>query len=92
MYNNPRRIFSLPIQPDTYIEVDLDAVWTIPESMKFTKSKWTPFAGREVKGAVRRVVLRGEVVYIDGQVRYLIIIHIDIDDIIYKYSYVITLI
>lgn len=36
--------------------------------MQFTKSKWTPFQGLKVKGKVRRVVLRGEVAYIDGQV------------------------
>jgi len=36
--------------------------------MTFTRSKWTPFEGHEVQGIVRRVVLRGEVAYIDGQV------------------------
>ncbi|XP_041483716.1 CAD protein-like [Lytechinus variegatus] len=68
LHTNPRRIFSLPEQKDTYIEVDLDQVWTIPTAMAHTKSKWTPFAGRKVKGAVRRVVLRGELAYVDGQV------------------------
>lgn len=68
LYVNPRKIFGLPDQPDTYVEVDLDEEWVIPAAMKFTKSKWTPFEGMRVKGAVRRVVLRGEVVYIDGQV------------------------
>lgn len=69
LHTNPRRIFGLPEQRDTYVEVDLDKVWTIPKYMTYTKSKWTPFAGRRVMGAVRRVVLRGEVAYIDGQVR-----------------------
>ena len=68
LYTNPRRIFHLPEQPDTYVEVDLDEEWTIPDAMAFTKSKWTPFAGMKVKGAVRRVVLRGEVAVIGGQV------------------------
>lgn len=36
--------------------------------MQFTKAKWTPFEGMKVKGKVMRVVLRGEVAYIDGQV------------------------
>ena len=49
-------------------QVDLEQEWVIPEHMQFTKSKWTPFAGMKVKGKVRRVVLRGEVAYIDGQV------------------------
>ncbi|XP_075451272.1 multifunctional protein CAD-like isoform X4 [Ascaphus truei] len=68
LYENPRKIFSLPAQENTYIEVDLEHEWTIPPHMQFTKSKWTPFEGMKVKGAVRRVVLRGEVAYIDGQV------------------------
>lgn len=36
--------------------------------MPFSKARWTPFEGQKVKGTVRRVVLRGEVAYIDGQV------------------------
>lgn len=68
LYNNPRKIFNLPEQPDTYIEIDLDEEWTIPNEMPFSKSKWTPFAGMSVKGKVRRVVLRGEVAYIDNKV------------------------
>lgn len=68
LYYNPKKIFNLPDQFDTYIEVDLDERWTIPEAMPFTKSKWTPFAGREVCGQVRRVLLHGEVVFVDGNV------------------------
>ncbi|XP_050730694.1 CAD protein-like isoform X4 [Eriocheir sinensis] len=68
LHHNPRRIFHLPRQPRTYIEVDLDAQWTIPESPPFSKARWTPFAGRKVTGRVQRVVLRGEVAYVDGQV------------------------
>jgi len=41
---------------------------TIDEKKMFTKCKWTPFHGRKVQGAVCRVVLRGEVAYVDGQV------------------------
>jgi carbamoyl-phosphate synthase/aspartate carbamoyltransferase/dihydroorotase len=67
-YRNPKRIFNLPDQPNTYVEVDLDEEWVIPQAMIFTKSKWTPFAGMKIRGSVHRVVLRGEVAYIDGQV------------------------
>ncbi|KAI4798412.1 hypothetical protein KUCAC02_022074 [Chaenocephalus aceratus] len=68
LYDNPRKIFNLPVQENTYVEVDLEQEWVIPQTMQFTKSKWTPFQGMKVKGKVRRVVLRGEVAYIDGQV------------------------
>ncbi|XP_022667529.1 CAD protein-like isoform X2 [Varroa destructor] len=68
MYTNPKRIFGLPEQHDTYIEVDLDREWVIPETLPYSKAKWTPFAGMKVCGQVRRVVLRNEVVYVDGSV------------------------
>ncbi|XP_054016836.1 CAD protein [Hylaeus anthracinus] len=68
LYRNPKRIFNIPDQPNTYIEVDLDDEWVIPEAMPFSKSKWTPFAGMKVRGTVHRVVLRGEVAYVEGQV------------------------
>ena len=69
LYDNPRRIFSLPKQANTYIEIDMDEAWALPEAMQYSKSRWTPFAGMPVQGALRRVVLRGEVAYIDGKVR-----------------------
>uniref|UniRef100_A0A8C8T6J9 Multifunctional protein CAD n=1 Tax=Peromyscus maniculatus bairdii TaxID=230844 RepID=A0A8C8T6J9_PERMB len=68
LHHNPRRIFHLPPQEDTYVEVDLEHEWTIPSHMPFSKARWTPFEGQKVKGTIRRVVLRGEVAYIDGQV------------------------
>ncbi|XP_068154549.1 multifunctional protein r [Drosophila tropicalis] len=67
-HRNPRSIFNLPEQPHTYVEVDLDEEWTINASDLKTKARWTPFDGTKVKGRVHRVVLRGEVAYIDGQV------------------------
>ncbi|ELT96818.1 hypothetical protein CAPTEDRAFT_177358 [Capitella teleta] len=68
LHTNPCRIFNLPEQKDTHIEVDLDEEWVIPSAMKFSKSRWTPFEGMTVRGAVKRVILRGELAYIDGQV------------------------
>jgi carbamoyl-phosphate synthase/aspartate carbamoyltransferase/dihydroorotase len=54
MYTNPRKIFNLPAQPNTYVEVDLDFEWTIPSSLPFSKARWTPFAGKRVTGKVIR--------------------------------------
>lgn len=68
LHTNPMRIFNLPLQQNTYIEVDMNEEWIIPQEMPFTKSKWTPFAGMKVKGSVKRVVLHGEIAYIDGQI------------------------
>ncbi len=62
-YLNPKRIFNLPEQADTYIEVDLDNEWVVPDETSFSKCKWTPFAGLKVFGAVHRVVLRGNSIH-----------------------------
>lgn len=29
-HKNPRKIFNLPEQPNTYVEVDMDEEWVIP--------------------------------------------------------------
>ena len=80
LYTNPRRIFGLPEQPNTYIEVfkrqcnnclffskvNKSEIWKIPKGGGFSRSGWTPFAGREVCGRVKTVVIRGVPVYVDG--------------------------
>lgn len=63
---NPRRIFKLEEQPETFVEVDLEEKYTITDKNLQTKCGWTPFAGMEVTGKIKKVVLRGEVVF-DGQ-------------------------
>ncbi|XP_048582392.1 CAD protein isoform X2 [Nematostella vectensis] len=68
LYTNPRRIFGLPEQKDTYVDVEIGSEWTIPKAMAYSRAQWTPFAGMKVFGSVRRVVLRGETACIDGQV------------------------
>ena len=66
LYTNPRKIFNLPEQPDTYVEVAIDEEWIIPDHGGYSKAGWTPFAGMKVVGKVRSVVIRGKEVYIDG--------------------------
>jgi len=68
MSSNVRRIFRIPEQHNTWIEVDLDAQSTITADRMYTKAGWTPYEGRKTRGAVRKVVLRGEVVMVDGEV------------------------
>ncbi len=48
--------------------VDLDVVWEITDDQVLSKCGWTPYAGRQVHGAVRTTLSRGEVIYTDGQV------------------------
>lgn len=67
-HKNPKKIFNLPEQHNTYVEVDMDEEWEIPQELHHSKARWTPFAGTKVKGRVHRVVLRGEVAFVDGEV------------------------
>lgn len=67
-YTNPRKIFNLPEQPDTWIEIDTDAEWKLSADATFTRSAWTPFEGWPVRGKVTRVVLRGATAFQDGQI------------------------
>lgn len=66
--HNPRRIFGLPDQPETWIEVDADSEWTARGADMLTRVRWTPFEGWKLRGRVTRVVLRGQDAYRDGAV------------------------
>ncbi len=68
LVNNPRRIFRLPDQSDTSIEVDVDQDWIVRGSELKTRAKWTPFEGWVLRGRVMRVTLRGQTAYEDGAV------------------------
>jgi carbamoyl-phosphate synthase/aspartate carbamoyltransferase/dihydroorotase len=68
MSTNPRRIFNLPPQPDTWVEVDSQASYNLSNEGLHTKCGWTPFAGMKVIGRVHRVFLRGQLVFADGRV------------------------
>ena len=65
---NPRKIFNLPKQPETWVEVDENAVYEIKAENQFTRCGWTPFEGWQVKGRVTRVVLRGQTALEDGKI------------------------
>ena len=67
MNTNPRRIFRLPEQPETWIEVDDASDYEIHASNQFSRCGWTPFEGWKVKGRLRKVVLRGREAYRDGK-------------------------
>ncbi len=67
MVTNPRRIYGLPEQPDTHVDVEM-VPFTISNEHLYTKCGWTPFAGRQATGRVRRVVLRGVPVVENGRV------------------------
>ena len=65
---NPRNIFHLPEQSETWIEVDENATYEIRAAEQFSKCGWTPFEGWQVKGRVKRVVLRRKTAFEDGKI------------------------
>jgi dihydroorotase-like cyclic amidohydrolase len=65
---NPRKIFNLPEQLETWIEVDENTKYEIRAADQFTRCGWTPFEGWKAKGKVRKVVLRGQTAFEDGKV------------------------
>lgn len=66
MATNPARIFGLPAQPDTWVEVEIGPRYRLTADRLQTRCGWTPFADLEVAGRVRRTVLRGVEVF-DGE-------------------------
>jgi carbamoyl-phosphate synthase/aspartate carbamoyltransferase/dihydroorotase len=66
---NPRRIYALPEQPDTWVEIDPDERYEFPDHQLYTKCGWSPFTGNIMKGRILRVVMRGREVVKNGIVR-----------------------
>lgn len=65
---NVRRIFSLPVQDDTYIEIDPDERHVFEAARGESRAGWNPFEGVPVRGRVLRVVLRGKEAYAGGRI------------------------
>ena len=66
---NPRRIYGLPEQPATWVEAELlenPQPWRDDEMR--TRVGWSPFTGLPLQARVRRVTLRDQLVYADGEV------------------------
>lgn len=67
-FENPSKIFNIPTDPETFVEVDLNSEYEIKNENLYTKCGWTPFAGKKVKGKIKKVVLRGKVAFEDGKI------------------------
>ncbi len=68
MHTRVRRLWRLPEQEATWVDIDPEARWELPSRGWHTRADWSPFAGWRVQGRVVRVVLRGREVYRDGRV------------------------
>ncbi len=63
-HTGPAKIFG--IKQDAKIEIDENEEWIVEGSKLFTKCKWSPFEGRVLKGKVKKVWIRGKVIYDSG--------------------------
>jgi carbamoyl-phosphate synthase/aspartate carbamoyltransferase/dihydroorotase len=64
----PRQIFGIAAKAESYVEVDMQAEYEIRAEEQFTRCGWTPFEGWQARGRVRRVVVRGQTAFADGEV------------------------
>lgn len=71
----PAKVFGLgqkgsltPGSDADIVLLDLNRKWTITNESVLSKIEWTPYDGREVRGAVVRTMVRGKDVWIDGEV------------------------
>lgn len=67
VFKNPASIFGIK-PPETRVEIELGPRRIISSSELKTRCGWTPFEGVEVRATVRRVFIRGQKVYEDGEV------------------------
>lgn len=65
---NPRKIFDISQDKNTYVEVDMKEKYIIENKNLFTKCGWSPFDGWEVYGKVKSVYIRGAKVFEEGKV------------------------
>ncbi len=68
LYTNPKKIFTIPDQPDTFIELDPQKPYIVGADGYQTKCGWSPFDGWELNGKIERVVLRGKLLVEGGKI------------------------
>ena len=68
LYTNPKKIFDLPDQKDTYVELDPEKEYTVLPPYE-TKCGWTPFEGWTLYGQPETVVARGKKILENGRIK-----------------------
>ncbi len=68
MSTTPARLFGISTPSESAVEVEIGPAWVLAYGGYQSKADWSPFAGRTVRGVVRRTVLRGQTVWQDGEV------------------------
>jgi carbamoyl-phosphate synthase/aspartate carbamoyltransferase len=62
LHDNPIRIFGLPEQAHTQVEVVVNRPFVFPKRGDY----WSPLSGKPIKGAVHRVIIHGQTAFLDG--------------------------
>ncbi|KAG8786123.1 hypothetical protein FRC15_012070 [Serendipita sp. 397] len=62
LYDNPVKIFNIPEQPQTKVEVVVNRLTPFRNKSKC----WSPLQGKSVIGTVNRVLIQGRTVFLDG--------------------------
>lgn len=68
LYTNPKKIFKIPNQPKTYIELDPDKEYVVGKDGYESRCGWSPFDGWKLYGKVETVVIRGKKIIEHGNI------------------------
>ena len=68
LYEAPRKIFNIPEQKNTFIELDPEKPYRVGENGYQTKCGWSPFDKWLVYGKVENVILHGKKIMNRGQI------------------------
>jgi len=67
-FENPKKILNIKTEENTWVEVDEKEEYIIDNKKLFSKCGWSPFAGRKVRGKVKKVFIRGIKVFERGKI------------------------
>ena len=67
LYETPKKLFRIPDQPNTFVELDPSKSYIVGSDGYETKCGWSPFDGWELFGKVETVVLRKKPVVAGGR-------------------------
>jgi carbamoyl-phosphate synthase/aspartate carbamoyltransferase/dihydroorotase len=59
LHDSPKKIFNIPDQQDTYVEIDLNKKYVVGPPYE-SKCGWTPFEGWELAGTIETVQFKGK--------------------------------
>lgn len=65
---NPRKIFGIPAEDDTYTEVDMDENYELRKENLKTKCNWSPYEGWRFYSKIKSVYIRGTKVAENGNI------------------------